>query len=110
MTKHNHVTRDIKPRGECPACDAYHDNPDGADADPRAPWHQRDPIVHKLVFKDDEGTELTIDVQEDFDGGAEFYIGGQEVSDGLADLLGKDWLHDKARLVQPPENDDAAEL
>lgn len=21
---HNHVTRDIKPRGECPACDLYH--------------------------------------------------------------------------------------
>lgn len=21
---HNHVTRDIKPEGECPACDAYH--------------------------------------------------------------------------------------
>lgn len=22
---HNHLTRDIKPRGECPACDVYHD-------------------------------------------------------------------------------------
>ena len=22
---HNHVTRDIKPRGECPSCDRYHD-------------------------------------------------------------------------------------
>ncbi len=21
---HNHVTRDIKPQGECPACDKYH--------------------------------------------------------------------------------------
>lgn len=21
---HNHMTRDIKPVGECPACDAYH--------------------------------------------------------------------------------------
>ena len=23
---HNHVTRDIKPAGSCPACDRYHDN------------------------------------------------------------------------------------
>jgi len=23
--KHNHVTRDIKPLGQCPACDNYHD-------------------------------------------------------------------------------------
>ena len=22
---HNHVTRDIKPRGQCPGCDRYHD-------------------------------------------------------------------------------------
>lgn len=22
---HNHITRDIKPLGQCPACDAYHD-------------------------------------------------------------------------------------
>ncbi len=25
MTEHNHVTRDIKPIGQCPACDRYHD-------------------------------------------------------------------------------------
>lgn len=25
MNKHNHVTRDIKPLGQCPACDDYHD-------------------------------------------------------------------------------------
>lgn len=25
MTKHNHITRDIKPLGECPSCDEYHD-------------------------------------------------------------------------------------
>jgi hypothetical protein len=24
--RHNHMTRDIRPRGECPACDRYHDN------------------------------------------------------------------------------------
>lgn len=24
MNKHNHVTRDIKPLGQCPACDDYH--------------------------------------------------------------------------------------
>lgn len=24
--KHNHPTRDIKPRGECPGCDDHHDN------------------------------------------------------------------------------------
>ena len=24
VIRHNHVTRDIKPLGECPACDAYH--------------------------------------------------------------------------------------
>jgi hypothetical protein len=24
MSKHNHITRDIKPLGECPACDLYH--------------------------------------------------------------------------------------
>lgn len=23
--RHNHMTRDIKNRGECPACDEYHD-------------------------------------------------------------------------------------
>ena len=23
-TEHNHPTRDIKPQGQCPACDAYH--------------------------------------------------------------------------------------
>jgi hypothetical protein len=23
--EHNHVTRDIKPLGQCPACDRYHD-------------------------------------------------------------------------------------
>jgi len=23
--RHNHITRDIKPLGQCPACDAYHD-------------------------------------------------------------------------------------
>lgn len=23
--KHNHITRDIKPLGQCPACDDYHD-------------------------------------------------------------------------------------
>lgn len=23
MERHNHITRDIKPRGECPACDLY---------------------------------------------------------------------------------------
>lgn len=26
MLKHNHITRDIKKEGECPACDAYHAN------------------------------------------------------------------------------------
>lgn len=26
VPRHNHVTRDIKPRGVCPACDLYHDN------------------------------------------------------------------------------------
>jgi hypothetical protein len=26
MTKHNHVTRDIKPEGECPSCDLYYEN------------------------------------------------------------------------------------
>ncbi len=25
MNDHNHVTRDIKPLGQCPACDRYHD-------------------------------------------------------------------------------------
>ena len=24
MRKHNHITRDIKPLGQCPACDEYH--------------------------------------------------------------------------------------
>lgn len=24
MRKHNHITRDIKPQGQCPACDEYH--------------------------------------------------------------------------------------
>ena len=24
MTDHNHITRDIKPLGQCPGCDAYH--------------------------------------------------------------------------------------
>jgi len=24
IAKHNHITRDIKPLGKCPACDAYH--------------------------------------------------------------------------------------
>ncbi|WP_133159089.1 hypothetical protein [Arthrobacter glacialis] len=24
---HNHVTRDIKPAGQCPVCDSYHDQP-----------------------------------------------------------------------------------
>ena len=24
MEKHNHITRDIKPLGECPSCDKYH--------------------------------------------------------------------------------------
>lgn len=23
--RHNHITRDIKPRGNCPACDLYHE-------------------------------------------------------------------------------------
>lgn len=23
--KHNHITRDIKPLGQCPGCDEYHD-------------------------------------------------------------------------------------
>jgi hypothetical protein len=23
--QHNHMTRDLKPRGECPRCDAYRD-------------------------------------------------------------------------------------
>ncbi len=27
--KHNHITRDIKPRGECPGCDAHHDRSRG---------------------------------------------------------------------------------
>jgi hypothetical protein len=26
--RHNHVTRDIKPKGVCPACDAYHQKQD----------------------------------------------------------------------------------
>lgn len=26
MTQHNHITRDIKPKGECPSCDEYHRN------------------------------------------------------------------------------------
>jgi len=25
VSKHNHITRDIKPLGECPSCDEYHD-------------------------------------------------------------------------------------
>jgi predicted amidophosphoribosyltransferase len=25
VSEHNHVTRDIKPLGKCPACDEYHD-------------------------------------------------------------------------------------
>lgn len=25
MSKHNHITRDIKPLGQCLACDEYHD-------------------------------------------------------------------------------------
>jgi hypothetical protein len=25
MSQHNHITRDIKPEGQCPACDDYHD-------------------------------------------------------------------------------------
>lgn len=24
MARHNHITRDIKPRGICPGCDEYH--------------------------------------------------------------------------------------
>lgn len=24
MIRHNHITRDIKPEGQCPACDLYH--------------------------------------------------------------------------------------
>lgn len=24
MPRHNHITRDIKPRGICPGCDEYH--------------------------------------------------------------------------------------
>jgi len=24
MSEHNHLTRDIKPEGQCPACDNYH--------------------------------------------------------------------------------------
>ena len=33
MTKHNHPTRDIKPKVTCPACDHYWDNhPDGDDS------------------------------------------------------------------------------
>lgn len=25
VVQHNHITRDIKPLGQCPACDLYHD-------------------------------------------------------------------------------------
>lgn len=31
-SRHNHLTRDIKPRGKCPACDAYHDIQDASEA------------------------------------------------------------------------------
>jgi hypothetical protein len=26
MPTHNHLTRDIKPEGQCPACDVIHEN------------------------------------------------------------------------------------
>lgn len=37
--RHNHMTRDIKPRGECPACDASHEFMDRAlaEAPPLSP-------------------------------------------------------------------------
>lgn len=25
MASHNHITRDVRPRGSCPGCDEYHD-------------------------------------------------------------------------------------
>lgn len=30
LTAHNHFTRDIRPHGECPACDRYHHSENGA--------------------------------------------------------------------------------
>jgi hypothetical protein len=38
MTEHNHMTRDIKPRGQCPGCDAYHVSEMTPDDAIRAVW------------------------------------------------------------------------
>ena len=27
--RHNHFTRDVKPKGKCPACDRYHESKKG---------------------------------------------------------------------------------
>ena len=49
MAEHNHITRDIKPQGECPACDRYHQQaediatgnvPPGPPNPPVHPFHQ----------------------------------------------------------------------
>lgn len=45
LTQHNHVTRDIKEPGECPACDAYHER----QAEIVGPSYMRNPQVRKWV-------------------------------------------------------------
>lgn len=52
MTDHNHVTRDIKPRGQCPGCDRYWDGvqipgplpprEDNYETDDPEPWERFD--------------------------------------------------------------------
>lgn len=49
-TNHNHITRDIKPRGQCPACDSY--------------WAQVNSTVTPEQLNDTEGRRLVQAIHE----------------------------------------------
>ena len=50
--KHNHVTRDIKPLGQCPACDDYHDK-----HIPKKSSLERIRDELKILFKEFDGNQ-----------------------------------------------------
>ena len=50
MTQHNHITRDIKAEGICPACDEYHDD---QKYKPRITSKPGEPLEVEVDFDDD---------------------------------------------------------
>lgn len=64
--QHNHMTRDIKPKGECPGCDEYHFKP-------------------RVSSK--PGEQLTVDIEIDDDAGTDEIAAAMQAAAREAGLL-----------------------